>query len=108
MSSHSLPSNPNPLQQGVYPPLQEGTANPMQHAVSGNRLRYWIFFCIMALVLCPTVSVLVGLNFHARDFSYTGAESELSGRQVRICYGPLVQFTNICVASYTRFFLRPF
>ncbi|KAK7462268.1 hypothetical protein VKT23_007869 [Stygiomarasmius scandens] len=82
MSSHSLPSNSNHLQQDAYPPLQEGTAKPMQRAVSSHRLRYWIFFCIMALVLCPTVSVLVGLNFHARDFSYTGAESKLSGRQI--------------------------
>ncbi|KAF5348056.1 hypothetical protein D9758_010006 [Tetrapyrgos nigripes] len=81
MNFNSLPSDPDALLGGVCPDphSQESEAQPAKRS---RRIRYWIFICILALVLSPTVSVLVGLNFHARDFSYTGAESEYPGRQI--------------------------
>ncbi|KAJ7575899.1 hypothetical protein C8J56DRAFT_405531 [Mycena floridula] len=49
-----------------------------------RRLRLWMFFCLTALIFSPIVSILIGLNFHARDFYDNDKESRVvySGRTI--------------------------
>ncbi|KAJ7589987.1 hypothetical protein C8J56DRAFT_1025257 [Mycena floridula] len=51
---------------------------------SQRRLRLWMFFCLTALIFSPIASILIGLNFHARDFYDNDKESRVvySGRTI--------------------------
>ena len=63
---------------------------PTQHH-AGNKarnhrviVRWWIFACLSFLILSPVVSVLLGLNLHARDFQYLDNKSTFDGRTVTL------------------------
>ncbi|KAF8157809.1 hypothetical protein B0H34DRAFT_674338 [Crassisporium funariophilum] len=47
-----------------------------------NRLRWWICFSLGFLIIAPIVSVLLGLNVHARDFQYLDTNTTFNGRTV--------------------------
>ena len=45
-------------------------------------LRYWLLSCASLLVLAPLVSVILGIELHARQFSYTPnpSQAQFTGR----------------------------
>jgi hypothetical protein len=45
---------------------------------------WWIFASLSFLILSPVVSVLLGLNLHARDFQYLDNKSTFDGRTVTL------------------------
>ncbi|KAF9471882.1 hypothetical protein BDN70DRAFT_938614 [Pholiota conissans] len=60
-------------------PLEE--AQLMRHR---NHLRWWIGSCVAFVAVCPVISVLIGLNLHARDLFFVPSPEPTPyvGRQV--------------------------
>ncbi|KAF8810245.1 hypothetical protein BYT27DRAFT_7186689 [Phlegmacium glaucopus] len=69
-----------------YPPSDiAATTKPEENEETGNRriiVRWWIAACLSFLLLSPAISVLLGLNLHARDFQYLDNKSTFDGRTV--------------------------
>ncbi|KAF9471880.1 hypothetical protein BDN70DRAFT_868898 [Pholiota conissans] len=93
-----MTSNQPPTTCPTYPPLERQApwTNPLRRPTilapleesqlirHRNHLRWWIGSCVAFVAVCPVISVLIGLNLHARDLFFVPAPEPTPyvGRQV--------------------------
>ncbi|KAF8192095.1 hypothetical protein BJ912DRAFT_1096404 [Pholiota molesta] len=93
-NARARPNSPGYDTQTIYSPRRSNTTGLFQFRAPlpptkeeirrhRNNLRVWIVCSLAFIILCPIISVMIGLRLHARDLFYR-PDTDFAGRQVLI------------------------